>query len=59
MEFGIQMHTIDKFQKLLINIHLILLFFIHQVENKEFWTNDFRWTSEAEYYQRYQKCMML
>ena len=27
MEFGIQMHTIDKFQNFLINIHLILLFF--------------------------------
>lgn len=55
MEFGIQMHTIDKFQKL-FNKYLFdfIILSIHQVENKEFWTNDFQaGLSEAEYYQRY------
>ena len=50
MEFGIQMHTIDKFQKLFNKYSFdFIILSIHQVENKEFWTNDFQaGLSEAE-----------
>lgn len=55
MEFGIQMHTIKQFQELFNKYSFdFIILSIHQVENKEFWTNDFQLgRSESEYYQRY------
>lgn len=55
MEFGIQMHTIDKFQKLLNKYPLILLFFQFITVEKKSLTGPMisSWTHEAEYYQRY------
>ena len=43
MEFGMQMHTIDKFQKLFHRYPFdFIILSIHQVEDKEFWTQDFQ-----------------
>ena len=55
MEFGVQTHTIDKFQKL-FNSHDFdfIILSIHQVEDKEFWTGDFqRGRTQKEYNERY------
>lgn len=43
LEFGMQRHTISKFQKLFdtYNFDFILLS-IHQINDKEFWTGDFQ-----------------
>ena len=55
LEFGMQMHTIEKYKKLYetYNFDFIILS-IHQVDNKEFWTYEFQeGNSESEYYQAY------
>ena len=55
LEFGIQVHTIEQFQKLFDRYDLdFVILSCHQVEDKEFWTQDFqRGKSQQEYYQRY------
>lgn len=55
LEFGMQMHTISKYEAL---FHKYLFDFIilsiHQVEDKEFWTQDFqKGKSQKEYNERY------
>lgn len=43
LEFGIQYHTIDKFQKLFNSYDLdFILLSIHQIGNSEFWTGEFQ-----------------
>lgn len=55
MEFGMQMHTIDKFQKLFHRYPFdFIILSIHQVEDKEFWTQDFqKGKTQQEFYERY------
>lgn len=52
MEFGIQTHTIPQFEKLYKrwNFDFIILS-CHQVEDKEFWTQDFQKDRNQEEYQ--------
>ena len=57
LEFGVQMETIQKYEALFERygekLDFVLLS-IHQVENKEFWTQDFqRGRSQKEYNERY------
>lgn len=55
MEFGIQTHTIPMFQKLFNRYHFdFIILSCHQVEDKEFWTQDFqRGKTQKEYNERY------
>lgn len=55
LEFGIQMHTIPEYEVLHEKYPLdFVILSIHQVENKEFWTQDFqRGRSQKEYNERY------
>jgi len=55
LEFGIQQHTTDLFQKLFDSYPLdFVILSCHQVEDKEFWTNEFQQgMSAAEYNARY------
>lgn len=55
MEFGVQVHTIDKYQKLFNQYDFdFIIMSCHQVEDKEFWTQDFqRGKSQKEYNERY------
>ena len=57
LEFGVQMETIQRYETLFERygekLDFVLLS-IHQVENKEFWTQDFqRGRSQKEYNERY------
>lgn len=43
LEFGIQTHTIQQYQKLFSQYPFdFIILSIHQVENQEFWTQDFQ-----------------
>ncbi len=55
MEFGIQTHTCAQFEKLAAAYPFdFILLSIHQVENKEFWSQDFqRGRTQQEYNERY------
>ncbi len=55
LEFGVQSHTIDQFNKLYNNFHLdFVILSIHQVDNKEFWTREFQnQSTQEEYYTAY------
>lgn len=55
MEFGIQTHTIADFQRLFAAYPFdFIIFSCHQVEDKEFWTQDFQTgRSQREYNERY------
>ena len=57
MEFGMQMHTIDLYQKLFNRYSFdFIILSCHQVEDKEFWTQDFqRGRTQQEYNERYYK----
>lgn len=62
LEFGVQTHTIDRYQRLLQDwgnqLDFVLLSF-HQVENMEFWTGDFmRGRTQQEYNLRYYQEML-
>lgn len=60
MEFGMQMHTIDKFQKLFQRYPFdFIILSVHQVEDKEFWTQDFqKGKTQQEYNERYYQEML-
>ena len=60
MEFGMQMHTIEKFQSLYGRYPFdFIILSVHQVEDKEFWTGDFQaGRSQKEYNERYYKEML-
>ena len=62
LEFGIQTHTIPRYEQLLKNYGDKLDFVlcsIHQVEDKEFWTGDFmKGRTQEEYNERYYKEML-
>ena len=60
MEFGVQMHTIPEFEALFARYPFdFIILSIHQVEDKEFWTQDFqRGRSQKEYNERYYQEML-
>lgn len=55
MEFGIQVHTIPKYEKLFGSYPFdFIILSCHQVEDKEFWTQDFQnGKNQEEYNQKY------
>lgn len=55
LEFGIQTHTIPQFRALLTRYPLdFVILSIHQVENQEFWTQEFQHgRTQQEYNERY------
>ena len=55
MEFGMQVHTIPQFRKLFNKYHFdFIILSCHQVEDKEFWTQDFqKGRTQEEYQTRY------
>lgn len=60
MEFGIQVHTIPKFETLFRRYPFdFIILSIHQVEDKEFWTQDFqKGRTQQEYNKRYYEEML-
>lgn len=60
MEFGLQVHTIPKFEELFQKYPFdFIILSIHQVEDKEFWTQDFqKGKSQEEYNRRYYEEML-
>lgn len=60
MEFGIQTHTIPQYEILFQKYPFdFILLSIHQVEDKEFWTQDFQnGKSQKEYNEQYYKEML-
>lgn len=60
LEFGVQVHTIPQFERLFnrYNFDFIILS-VHQVEDKEFWTQDFQeGRTQQEYNMRYYEEML-
>ena len=55
MEFGMQQHTVPQYQKLFASYPFdFIILSVHQVEDKEFWTQDFqRGRTQKEYNLRY------
>jgi len=55
LEFGMQVHTIPEYERLFHAYPFdFILLSVHQVENREFWTQDFqRGRTQAEYNLRY------
>lgn len=60
MEFGVQMHTIPQFEKLFSRYPFdFIILSVHQVEDKEFWTQDFQQgRTQREYNERYYEEML-
>ncbi len=60
LEFGVQMHTIPQYEALFKRYPFdFIILSIHQVEDKEFWTQDFqRGKSQREYNERYYEEML-
>ena len=60
MEFGIQVHTIPQFETLFRRYPFdFIILSIHQVEDKEFWTQDFQnGRTQQEYNERYYEEML-
>lgn len=60
MEFGMQRHTIDLFQRLYERYPFdFIILSIHQIDDQEFWTQDFqRGKSQKEYNERYYQEML-
>ena len=57
MEFGMQAHTIEKYENLFKRYPFVFIILsVHEIEDKEFWTQDFqRGKSQEEYNMRYYK----
>ena len=55
MEFGMQVHTIEQYEKLYAKYPFdFIILSVHEVEDKEFWTQDFqRSRTQQEYNERY------
>lgn len=60
LEFGVQVHTIPQFETLFQRYPLdFIILSIHQVENQEFWTQDFQHgRTQKEYNERYYEEML-
>lgn len=53
MEFGIQKHTIDKFEQLFNRYPFdFIILSIHQIDDKEFWSQDYQKGKTQDEYQR-------
>ena len=55
LEFGMQAHTIEKYEKLFERFPFdFIILSVHEVEDKEFWTQDFQHgRTQKEYNERY------
>lgn len=55
MEFGMQTHTVGMFEKLFARYSFdFIILSVHQIDDKEFWTQDFqRGLTQREYNERY------
>ena len=55
MEFGMQMHTVPRYEELFHRYPFdFIILSVHQVDDKEFWTQDFqRGRTQDEYNERY------
>jgi histidinol-phosphatase (PHP family) len=55
LEFGMQAHTIEKYERLFARFPFdFIILSVHEVEDKEFWTQDFqRGRTQQEYNERY------
>ncbi len=55
LEFGMQTHTIEKYEKLFAGFPFdFIILSVHEVENKEFWNQDFQKNkTQQEYNERY------
>lgn len=60
LEFGIQVHTIPRYEALFQKYPMdFIILSIHQVEDKEFWTQDFqKGRTQQEYNERYYEEML-
>lgn len=60
LEFGIQTHTISKYETLFAKYPFdFIILSIHQVEDKEFWTQDFqKGKTQQEYNEKYYEEML-
>lgn len=60
MEFGVQAHTIPQFEDLFTRYPFdFIILSVHQVENKEFWTQEFqKGRTQKEYNERYYEEML-
>ena len=60
MEFGVQMHTIPQYEKLFAQYDFdFIILSCHQVEDKEFWTQEFqKGRTQKEYNERYYEEML-
>lgn len=60
LEFGVQTHTIPQFEDLFGRYPFdFIILSVHQVENKEFWTQDFqKGRSQKEYNEKYYEEML-
>ena len=60
MEFGMQMHTVEKYEKLFARYPFdFIILSVHQVEDKEFWTQDFQaGRTQQQYNERYYEEML-
>lgn len=60
LEFGMQMHTINEYEKLFQQYPFdFIILSVHQVDDKEFWTQDFQQgRTQAEYNERYYEEML-
>ncbi|MCI8939792.1 MAG: histidinol-phosphatase HisJ family protein [Dorea sp.] len=60
LEFGMQAHTIPKYEALFGKYPLdFVILSVHQVEDQEFWTQDFqKGRSQKEYHERYYEEML-
>ncbi len=60
LEFGMQIHTISKYEALFEKYMLdFVILSVHQVEDQEFWTQDFqKGRSQKEYNERYYEEML-
>lgn len=60
LEFGMQVHTIPQYEKLYSRYPFdFIILSVHQVDDKEFWTQDFqRGKTQQEYNERYYQEML-
>lgn len=60
LEFGMQTHTINKYEKLFVRFPFdFIILSVHEVEDKEFWSQDFQQgRTQQEYNERYYEEML-
>lgn len=60
LEFGMQIHTIPQYERLFDRYEFdFIILSVHQVDNQEFWTQDFQTgKTQQEYHERYYEEML-